>query len=66
MGSGSEPSTPTRLSDVLSAKSFRKAIAKKSNSLKSLKSLILEHEPAAKKEDTPEPKVDGALDIRKT
>ena len=54
VGSGSEPSTPTRLSEVLTAKSFRKAIAKKGNSLKSLKSLIIEYEPAAKKEDTPE------------
>ena len=50
---GSEPNTPTRLSEVLSAKSFRKAIAKKGVSLKSLKSIVLEIQPAAKEETTP-------------
>ncbi len=51
-GAGSEPSTPTRLSEVLSAASFRKAIVKKGNSLKSLKSLILESEPRTKSATT--------------
>lgn len=72
IGNESEPSTPTRLSEVLTAKSFRKAIVKKGNSLKSLKSLILETEPVAKTDSSssqevpatiPETKVIALVDV---